>query len=922
VTQSNAISVPAGSRISAIIGEGATEETIVSQAIGGGKDGLNPSYSSASGADGRHYILGTYPVVSNRTMLFKNGIPLVGSESLIDGNPFNNKYDYRLDINTGRIELQRAHLVDQGGAYYIPLTTNVGDGYLTALTLLDANSPPETWTIRCVSVQRSSLNAPVQKTAKFLAYGSISGIKLDANGNAVVWVANGQVVSNGVLSFAIYERQVGGSSVTPFREGDAFTIKVASGVLVQNDSLVATYIPVANLNDPVLLQGMQPVSARHGYASLDNNLSLGCQLAFSNAAPAIMTVQAAPSMPRRQSYILTESMDASSDNDDDFIFPLPLGVTPDYNSNIHFFTVNNATNVETQILPNKLDFYLLDTSGQPTTHQFIADTTPAPGGWSYFYTVKQSFEALVTGYDGYIGRDTSTNNKGVFSSSIHFDSSYVGKALKIIDTVNSSNLGLFRVTAVSNSKLYVIADGSLMDATTGTYYSPTYLSDFQNDTAVAFEVINIATGLPLDGYSGTDGVLTTVGPSTGQATLTSATVDFSAVTGIATLYRLQVNSSTTIDPISNVGLYDISSPVSMGVTLTKAIVTESNMRYELLDPADMSNYIVLNKEVVPDSYGLRITYIDTKDASFYDAGWLNALESLEKVECDIVVPLPKQTISVIFQNALAHCKAMSNIRNKKERVLFIGAINGLTPENVTGAEPAAVEDIGILEGIQGDNVTEVLAGNIEDLANYSVADAFGSTYRCIYFYPDQIVVQAGTENVFVDGFYIAAAAAGYESADLRIENPLTNKVLSGFSILRNKLFTPTTLEQLATAGVTTLQPVAGGGRVIWGITTSQSGYPEEQEISIVFIRDRVAKTLRGGFEGYIGNPESEDTEATLNTRAVILLNALISQGLLTNFANLVVQRNEADPRQYDISVKVQPTYSVNWIYIKVSIGQI
>jgi hypothetical protein len=198
----------------------------------------------------------------------------------------------------------------------------------------------------------------------------------------------------------------------------------------------------------------------------------------------------------------------------------------------------------------------------------------------------------------------------------------------------------------------------------------------------------------------------------------------------------------------------------------------------------------------------------------------------------------------------------------------------------------------------------------------------GSTYRCVYFYPDQIVVQAGTENVFVDGFYIAAAAAGYESADLRIENPLTNKVLSGFSILRNKLFTPTTLEQLSTAGVTTLQPVAGGGRVIWGITTSQSGYPEEQEISIVFIRDRVAKTLRGGFEGYIGNPESEDTEATLNTRAVILLNALISQGLLTNFANLVVQRNEADPRQYDISVKVQPTYPVNWIYIKVSIGQI
>jgi hypothetical protein len=208
------------------------------------------------------------------------------------------------------------------------------------------------------------------------------------------------------------------------------------------------------------------------------------------------------------------------------------------------------------------------------------------------------------------------------------------------------------------------------------------------------------------------------------------------------------------------------------------------------------------------------------------------------------------------------------------------------------------------------------------LANYSVPDAFGNTFRCVYFYPDQIVVQAGADNVLIDGFYIAAAAAGFESADVRIENPLTNKVLTGFTILRNKQFSTFTLESLATAGVTTLQPVAGGGRVIWGITTSQSGFPEEQEISIVFIRDRVAKTLRAGFAGFIGNPESPDTGSILNTRAVILLNSLVSQGLLTNFKDITVQRDSADPRQWNISVRVQPTYPVNFIYIKVNLGQL
>jgi hypothetical protein len=922
VTQSRGVSIPGGSRIATIIGEGAADETLVSQALGGGKDGFNPTFTSTSGADGRHFQLSAYPVISNRTQLFKNGIPLVGMESLLDSNPFSYRYDYRIDISTGRIELQRAHLVDQGGAYYVPLTTNVGDGYLATLTLVDANAPPETWSIRCISVVRDALNNPIENTAKFIAFGSVSGAKLDTNGNPIIWTANGNVVSNGVLSFAIYERKVGGVSVTPFREGDAFTILVASGVLVRSDSLTATYIPEANLNDPILLQGMGDVVTRHGFPTVDNSLSLGCQLAFANSAPAIMTCQAAPAMPRRTSYILEDSVTATSTNPDDFIFPLPAGVTVDFNSNIHFFVTDNATNVETQILPNKLDYYLLDTVGQPTTDQFIFDDVPAPGGYSYYYTVKLGFEVLATGLDGYIGRDTAVNNRGLFSSSVVFDSTYVGKTLSIIDAANGSNIGYYTITGVSDGKLTVTTCDTPAGATSDpeNYHltaSPCF-SDFINETPVAFELINIATGVALDGYSGTDGVLVKVGPSTAQATVDSATVDFSMVPDIETLYRLQINGSAD----GNDGLFDIIASGANQVTIKKAVVDESDMRYEVLDLLDQSSYIVLNHNVVPNGYRLRVTIIDDKDASFYDAGWLNALESLEKIECDIVVPLPKQTISVIFQNALSHCKSMSNIRNKKERVLFCGAISGLTPDNLSGTEDAAVEDIGVLEGIQGDNITEVLAGNVEDLANYSVADAFGNTFRCVYFYPDQIVVQAGTENVLIDGFYIAAAAAGYEAADVRIENPLTNKTLTGFTILRNKQFSTLVLEQLAQSGVTTLQPVSGGGRVVWGITTSQSGYPEEQEISIVFIRDRVAKVLRAGFAPFIGLPETPDTPAILNTRAVVLLNSLVSQSLITAYKDLSVKKDEADPRQWNITVRVQPTYPVNFIYIKVSLGQL
>ncbi len=263
---------------------------------------------------------------------------------------------------------------------------------------------------------------------------------------------------------------------------------------------------------------------------------------------------------------------------------------------------------------------------------------------------------------------------------------------------------------------------------------------------------------------------------------------------------------------------------------------------------------------------------------------------------------------------------MSSNSNKKERVMFAGAVRGLIPANLTGAASAAVEDVGILEGVQGDDANEVLAGNIEDLANYSVPDSFGSTFRAMYFFPDEIIVQAGTESVKVHGFYMAAAAAGFMSGISNVAVPMTNKVLSGFTIAKTKQYPQIVLEQLAAAGVTIVEPVAGGGRVIWGKTTTQSGFPEEEEISVVFIRDRVAKTFRQGFAGFVGNPEDSTLQSSLAARALGLLNSFISQGLITAYADLSIARDEVDPRQWNISVRVQPNYPVNWVFIKVGVG--
>lgn len=910
VTQTSGVSVPGGVRLALLVGTGARNEVIVASAVGSGNDGLDSTYTSVTGRDSRHFLLKNAPIVSNRMQLFKNGIPLIGLEEVPSDSAFDNRYDYRVDIETGEIELQTAYLIDQGGTLYTVGATNVGlgdlDGY-SGPELVDINAPTETWTVKCVGVQRTTLGVPVEKTARFLAFGSVSGMQLDANGSPVVWLSDGYEVSNGIIQFAINETQSMSTSISPFREGDYFTLQVKGGALNRNDSVTATYIAEADLNDPEFFTSMEQLTVKHGYPTVENTLSLGASLAFANSPPGIFALQAKPPLPRRTSIDMVAEFDATSTDVDDFVIPLPLGVTPDFDSTIHIFVTDPTTLVETQVLPNKHTFYSLDGVAQPTTETFVFSDVAVPGGYSYSYSVNEAAEVLNFGQDGYLNRSLSSSVLATFSvDGTTFTADYIGKEVKIFDAVNLTNSGTWDIISVTDGKLGIQATGS------------TPFSAFVNDTGVSFHVINPVTGATVAASTGTDGALVAIGGGI-TGTFDSSAINFTALTTLTGL-KLVITASATS---TNIGQFDIVS-VSGGdvLTIRKCFISEADLDYEVIDSDLTSSYLVLNHNIVPDGNALRISIVDNRDADFYDAGWTAAMEILETTEIDILVALPRQTISVIFQNFLNHCLTMSNLRNKKERVLFTGAIAGLTPDHLTGAESAAVEDIGVLEGIQGDNIAEVLAGNTEDLTNYSVEDGFGHTFRAMYFYPDEIVAVVGGENTIIDGFYLAAAAAGLVSGTANIAMPLTQKVLSGFNILREKTLSTTSIEGLVAAGVAVVQPVAGGGRVIWGKTTTQSGFPEEEEMSIVFIRDRIAKSLRTGFAGFIGIPEDADVIPMLTTRAVGLLQSFIGQRIITNFANLVVRRDAVDPRQWNISVKVQPNYPVNFIYIKVGVGTI
>lgn len=795
-TVASGLSSPSGVQTLAIMGEGQRFETLVSQALGGGSDGFNPEYTSTSvDTDGRHFKTSLYPIISNRFTVAKSGVTLAGLEQAFDSDSgsFSSRYDYRVDIETGHLELQTASLVDLGGAFYLASSLNTGDGYISNLTLSDLNAPTETWTIKCTSVRRDGYGDVIPGFAQFVAQGTVSGSPLDGYGNVVTWKSDGVAVSNEILSFAINE------GTTYFIEGDKFTLKVKGGALLKGQSLTISYIAESDLNTPVFFTNNDKLQIKHGSPSITNRLSLGAQIAFANSPPGVFALQTKPAVPRRVSYELEDSA-SGNDQDDDLNFPLPLGVLPDADSNVHFFLTSASTGVETQIFPNKVDFYDPTYSSNPSA--FIQSTS-----LEYSYTVIQTDAVAKSADDGVIA-SVGPSSATLDSSVVLFDANDVGRSVKILEP--ASNAGTYTIASVSNG-IATISSGSFTD--------------------------------------------------------------------------------------------------------------ESGVEFEVIDDTETSCRVLMTQDLAPAAgASLRVTLVDDKDADFYDAGWADAFEALEKIDVDIVIPLPSQTISGILQACKAHCEAMSTSLNKKERRMYTGAIAGLTPDNLLGREDAAVEDLGILEGIQGDSINEILDGNVEDLTNYSVPDGWGDTFRAVYFYPDEVVVNIAGENTLVDGLFSACAAAGWVAALPNPAVPMTNKTFTGITILSDKLLTPQVRRDLLAAGVNVLVPVAGGVECLWGKTTTQSGAAEEEEDSIVAIRDIVARAARVALKPYIGMPESRGIKGTLQAKFDKFLKGLVSAGFISSYDSPKVSQNEIEPRQWDFTARIRPRYPINWIYVEFELG--
>lgn len=661
--------------------------------------------------------------------------------------------------------------------------------------------------------------------------------------------------NNGVILIGIQE---GGTS---FEVGDKFFVDVSSRALSSGDTLEARYIYEGDLNDPEFFTDANDLAIKHGFVSETNTLTLGSQMAFENGAPGVLAVQCKPPVPRRTSVTLLEERNSLGEG----------GFSACYDAGS-----SSAAACEV----DDLRFVI------PRPITGLRNGRPDVDSRVNIFVVRDGVETQV------------------FPNKVSFYNSQLESDIQQSQWVSSSD-NSFSYTIV-NSTLDIVGSGD--DGTLSSESGNNYFTTPEID----FDASHVGMTI----------VITSMENSSDGTVYTSQEEISEQLFGTTLLIP---SVELSISSVEDDSLVLIESNVS-GETLDLQ-GSYSDIQFFIKDPSNTNgddaslllHTDLVSSGVIKEGDGIRISYVDENDADFFDTNWFNALESLESLPANIIVPLPNQAISSVFRATVNHCENMSSVANRLERMAFIGAQRGVTPEALIGFEEIAVEDIGIIEGIQGDDPEEVLSGNTEDLVNFKLSDNYTSN-RAVYFYPDSIVRNVNGTNISLHGFYVAAAAAGWHSARQNVALPLTNKTLSGFSITRDKLFKPLIQNQLGGVGATLLEPVTGGGRVLAGRTTSQSGYVEDEEISIMFVRDHVKKTLRDSLRGFIGGVQNPDTYVLMGNRVRSIMSALVSQGVITDFDDISVSQDKVDPRQINVILKFTPAYPINYIFIDIEVG--
>lgn len=287
------------------------------------------------------------------------------------------------------------------------------------------------------------------------------------------------------------------------------------------------------------------------------------------------------------------------------------------------------------------------------------------------------------------------------------------------------------------------------------------------------------------------------------------------------------------------------------------------------------------------------------EASVLTAEMDAALLDLEPIDLYVIVPL--KTDTTLWARYQTHASKMSSKLERKERRFILGV------DETSGRLP-----------ILGGGTTYAAI-----MATFNVPASSGlQPKRIEVMNPGRMLVTTQNAQLEVDGTIAAAALAGlkanpaFDSAD-----SMTFKTLTGIDELLLPELLRSEKNTLTSLGVTVLEN-RGATILIRRSVSADGSSVFTQEPSVTSSVDDVASQMRISMENRftgikIADPKS--VQADLKTAAEGFLRRFREDTIISNFANVQVERNTVEPRQFDISWDLLPVLPLLWGTLDITI---
>jgi hypothetical protein len=268
------------------------------------------------------------------------------------------------------------------------------------------------------------------------------------------------------------------------------------------------------------------------------------------------------------------------------------------------------------------------------------------------------------------------------------------------------------------------------------------------------------------------------------------------------------------------------------------------------------------------------------------ASFIEAIEDLAtplpgNIKPDILVPLATDTS--VYSYLTQHCEIQSNIRNRSERMGFIGFASGTSPSSAQ-----------------------------------TIAKSLLSR-RMVALYPDSAVVTLSNElgetfESLVDGSFFAAAVSGaVVSPAVDVATPYTRRRIQGFTRIP-RILDAVEANQTAVAGVTLLEDLDPVVRIRQGLTTDMSDLLTRLP-TVTQISDHVSQQSRSVLDTFVGTKFLASRVNEVEVSMTALFKALVSQEIVAAFTGIKAALDPDDPTVLRAEAFYQPIFPLLYIIL-------